>query len=105
MHNPERHLEHNPIRRLEPPAVGTHDLVCGMAVSNDSQFSTQFEGRTYRFCSQKCQTTFSAEPEYYRISPTETEQVHQVAHRSGNPAYYRTQKTKEGISIERGNRI
>ncbi|CAI8714181.1 Copper-transporting P-type ATPase [Pseudomonas sp. IT-196MI5] len=78
MQSPERDQEHNPIRQLEPQAVGTHDPVCGMAVSNDSQFSTQFEGQTYRFCSQKCQTTFRAEPEHYRISPTETEQIHQA---------------------------
>jgi Cu+-exporting ATPase len=49
-----------------------------MAVSNDSQFSTQYKGQTYRFCSQKCQTTFRAEPERYRISATEIEQVRQA---------------------------
>lgn len=74
MHSPE----HTPLRQLEPRAVGPHDPVCGMAVSNDSQFSTQYKGQTYRFCSQKCQTTFRAEPERYRISATEIEQVRQA---------------------------
>lgn len=59
-------------------AVGTHDPVCGMAIGNDSQFATRYEGRTYRFCSQKCQTTFNAEPEHYRVSPTEIEQIQQA---------------------------
>jgi hypothetical protein len=46
MHSPEHHQEHTPLRQLEPRAVGPHDPVCGMVVSNDSQFSTQYEGRT-----------------------------------------------------------
>lgn len=72
MHSPEHHQEHTPLRQLEPRAVGPHDPVCGMAISN-SQFSTQYEGRTYQFCSQKCKTTFRAEPERHRISSLEIE--------------------------------
>ncbi|KAB0483893.1 heavy metal translocating P-type ATPase [Pseudomonas reinekei] len=49
-----------------------------MTVSNDSQFSTEYEGQNYRFCSQKCQTTFRAAPERYRISQLKIEQVPQT---------------------------
>ena len=78
MHTPELRQEHDPIQKPEPQPSGSHDPVCGMTVSNDSQFSTQYEGQNYRFCSQKCQTTFRAEPERYRTSPLEIEQVHQT---------------------------
>ena len=68
MHTPEVRQEHGPIQNSEPQATGSHGPVCGMTVSNDSQFSTEYEGQNYRFCSQKCQTTFRASPERYRIS-------------------------------------
>ncbi|SDO42312.1 Cu+-exporting ATPase [Pseudomonas reinekei] len=78
MHTPEVRQEHGPIQNSEPQATGSHDPVCGMTVSNDSQFSTEYEGQNYRFCSQKCQTTFRAAPERYRISQLKIEQVPQT---------------------------
>ncbi len=78
MPTPELRSEHNPIQKSEPPPTGSHDPVCGMTVSIDSQFSTEYEGQNYRFCSQKCQTTFRAAPERYRISQRKIEQVHQT---------------------------
>ena len=41
MHTPEVRQEHGPIQNSEPQATGSHDPVCGMIVSNDSQFSTE----------------------------------------------------------------
>ncbi|WP_390957014.1 heavy metal translocating P-type ATPase [Pseudomonas moorei] len=75
MHAPELRQD-DPIHKPEP--TGSHDPVCGMTVSNESQFSTEYKGQNYRFCSRKCQTTFRAEPERYQISPTEIEHVHQA---------------------------
>lgn len=78
MHTPEVRQEHGPIQNSEPQVTGSHDPVCGMTVSNDSQFSTEYEGQNYRFCSQKCQTTFRAAPERYRISQLKIEPVPQT---------------------------
>nr|WP_257605263.1 heavy metal translocating P-type ATPase [Pseudomonas sp. UMAB-40] len=78
MHTPELRQEHDLIQKSEPQPTGSHDPVCGMTVSNDSQFSTEYEGQNYRFCGQKCQTTFRAAPERYRISQLKIEQVHQT---------------------------
>ncbi|MCT9827094.1 heavy metal translocating P-type ATPase [Pseudomonas veronii] len=78
MHTPEVRQEHGPIQNSEPQPTGSHDPVCGMTVSNDSQFSTEYEGQHYRFCSQKCQTTFRAAPERYRISQLKIEQFPQT---------------------------
>lgn len=44
------------------------DPVCGMTVSANSQFSAEHEGKTYRFCSEKCESKFVAEPQKY-VSP------------------------------------
>uniref|UniRef100_UPI00114D0B68 YHS domain-containing protein n=1 Tax=Pseudomonas sp. BIOMIG1N TaxID=1763882 RepID=UPI00114D0B68 len=68
MPTPELRSEHDPLQKSEPQLTGSHDPVCGMTVSNDSQFSTEYEGQNYRFCSQKCQTTIRAAPKRYRIS-------------------------------------
>ena len=78
MQRPGSHQEQHPKRQIEPQAIATHDPVCGMAVSSGSEFSAQYEGRTYQFCSQKCQTAFRAAPERYRASPPEIEHVHQA---------------------------
>jgi len=78
MHTPEVRQEHGPIQNSEPQATGSHDPVCGMTVSNDSQFSTEYEGQHYRFCSLKCQTAFRTAPERYRISQPKIEPVPQT---------------------------
>lgn len=85
MHAPEFRQD-DPIHKPAPQPTGSHDPVCGMTVSNESQFSTEYEGRTYQFCSQKCQTTFRAEPERYRLSPPEIEHVHQAPAEPLTPA-------------------
>nr|WP_316679493.1 heavy metal translocating P-type ATPase [Ralstonia chuxiongensis] len=42
-----------------------------MTVSANSQFSAEHEGKTYRFCSEKCESKFVAEPQKY-VSPQAT---------------------------------
>ncbi len=39
------------------------DPVCGMTIDPaQAATSTEYEGRTYYFCSQHCATTFAADP-------------------------------------------
>ena len=42
-----------------------HDPVCGMEVKPDAPFHADHEGRTYRFCSERCQNKFEANPASY----------------------------------------
>ena len=65
MHTSSCHHDHNHSHHGEQQQGGLHDPVCGMAVSSDSKISEQYEGQTYRFCSQKCQEKFRAEPQRY----------------------------------------
>jgi Cu2+-exporting ATPase len=50
---------------------GHRDPVCGMPVAADSKRTHDYQGRTYRFCSEGCRARFSAEPEQYlkNVSP------------------------------------
>jgi len=45
------------------------DPVCGMSVDEKSpdilQFSSQYGGQTFNFCSQKCKDAFEQTPETY----------------------------------------
>jgi Cu+-exporting ATPase len=41
------------------------DPVCGMTVDETTAASTQFEARTYYFCSEACRKTFDADPAAY----------------------------------------
>ena len=41
------------------------DPVCGMKVSNDSDFQTTFHDHTYYFCSEHCYDKFKAEPDSF----------------------------------------
>ena len=60
MHSHEHHM-HTKTQSEEE----LHDPVCGMKVSQDSQFSAQHANQNYHFCSAKCQAKFAAEPERY----------------------------------------
>jgi len=41
------------------------DLVCGMDVDEDMPLKTEFEGKTYYFCSVVCKNVFEKEPHRY----------------------------------------
>ena len=60
MHSHEHHTHPK-----TQPEEELHDPVCGMKVSQDSQFSAQYADQSYHFCSAKCQAKFAAEPERY----------------------------------------
>jgi len=42
-----------------------NDPVCGMNVSDDSEYAVEHEGKHYRFCSEICLYKFKAEPQQY----------------------------------------
>ena len=58
-------LGHAEVQPAAAPMGAVLDPVCGMPVSRDSQFIQAYAGRTYRFCSQKCQLKFAAQPQRY----------------------------------------
>jgi YHS domain-containing protein len=44
----------------------TKDPVCGMNVDEkNAEFTTQFAGKTYAFCSENCKQEFEADPDEY----------------------------------------
>lgn len=43
----------------------TADPVCGMLVDKKSEFSSEYQNRDYRFCSEKCKSLFEQEPELF----------------------------------------
>ncbi len=58
--HPAGHSEHN---QNDPSAL--KDPVCGMKVTEQSPHQTVHEGRTFYFCSAKCQGKFVASPRQY----------------------------------------
>lgn len=42
-----------------------HDPVCGMEVESPSDYSIDFEGKKYEFCSEACKQKFASEPHKY----------------------------------------
>ena len=43
----------------------TTDPVCGMDVTEDSEYDAKYQGKVYRFCSRHCQEKFKADPARY----------------------------------------
>lgn len=42
------------------------DPVCNMQVDEtDAEFTTEYDGKTYYFCSKSCQEAFESDPEEY----------------------------------------
>ena len=42
-----------------------YDPVCGMAAGKDTPYVTEYAGKKYSFCSEKCKTEFLKEPVKY----------------------------------------
>ncbi len=43
-----------------------HDEVCGMTISaEDAAATTDFQGKTYYFCTERCKTKFEEHPGWY----------------------------------------
>jgi len=62
-------LHHNPA--ASTGGLTEKDPVCGMTVSADSRFHAAHQGKTYRFCSEKCESKFVAAPQRYVAASTE----------------------------------
>jgi Cu+-exporting ATPase len=56
--------ERHPIHAPSPGAL-EKDPVCGMDVSADAPFRSQFSGKTYVFCSRRCLDRFEQNPEAF----------------------------------------
>jgi YHS domain-containing protein len=41
------------------------DPVCGMTVSKDTEYTAEYDGQMYYFCSKECRDQFMADPEKY----------------------------------------
>ena len=59
---PHHHAKH------EDTLAETQDPVCGMAVSPDATIASDYGGKHYVFCSDKCKTTFDRNPAKYAES-------------------------------------
>src|SRR5450830_335931 len=68
------HPADSPEHPLAEPGLGAgvapplKDPVCGMTVTAQSPHQLAHDGRTFYFCSSKCQSTFAADPLHY-LSP------------------------------------
>ncbi|MGN7103837.1 heavy metal translocating P-type ATPase [Ralstonia holmesii] len=63
VHGSSEHHHHNP--QASTAGLTEKDPVCGMTVSADSRFHAAHQGKTYRFCSEKCESKFVADPPRY----------------------------------------
>jgi len=64
---------HSPDHRTDPAAL--KDPVCGMAVTEQSLHQAEHEGRTFYFCSAKCQGKFTANPQQFLAPAPAQEQA------------------------------
>jgi uncharacterized protein len=56
---------------------GARDPVCGMTVDRTTALRSEWEGRTYYFCSPGCKERFEADPARYLERPRRPEHAHQ----------------------------
>jgi len=59
---------------MATPAAGEGammDPVCGMEVTADSEWTAEYEGVTYYFCSEACRDKFLEDPMAYMKQPAE----------------------------------
>jgi YHS domain-containing protein len=56
--------------RQNKPAEMVLDPVCGMKVDpQQTEFSHDYQGQPYYFCSQSCLEKFKQNPDAYRVHP------------------------------------
>lgn len=80
MHTESCQHDHDHSHPHEQPDGSQRDLVCGMTVPPDSRYFELYEGKTYRFCSEKCLTKFRAAPVHY-LSPPRTKNTRAISTR------------------------
>ncbi len=73
------------------------DPVCGMMVSPEKAAAqSEYQGKTYYFCSARCAERFVKEPEKSLAAPG-TGGMEHVAHASGSAATHNKQKSSKGV--------
>lgn len=74
------------------------DPVCNMHVDKQEALQHDFEGKTYYFCSEKCQSKFSAAPHLYTSSNKEIQ--HPVGHEKANHSHHSAQPSEKNQSLQ-----
>jgi len=64
----------------------TKDPVCGMSVTNLSDFHSEHSGHTYYFCSRRCFDRFVADPNYY-LDVSVEERIKEKLPKNGSSQY------------------
>jgi Cu+-exporting ATPase len=74
------------------------DPVCGMTVTEESKYHEEFKGKTYFFCSDKCQSKFHSSPVQYIAKPaTTTADAHTQHHQTVQPLMMQAQQARPSI--------
>lgn len=61
------------------------DPICGMTVSDDAPLKADFQGETFRFCSEHCLATFQAAPAKYAGAAGDIDPVCGMTVAAGGP--------------------
>lgn len=69
------HHDHHHTHIVTPEDEGLRDPVCGMTVTPSREFSEQYNGQAYSFCSLKCQEKFQADPKRYTRNSSDAKYV------------------------------
>lgn len=74
---------HNQDHKAQATTDVLKDPVCGMTVTEESKYHEEFKGKTYFFCSDKCQSKFHSSPVQYIAKPaTTTADAHTQHHQT-----------------------
>ena len=74
---------HNQDHMAQATTDVLNDPVCGMTVTEESKYHEEFKGKTYFFCSDKCQSKFHSSPVQYIAKPaTTTADAHTQHHQT-----------------------
>ncbi len=79
--------------------MNLNDLVCGMSVSSDSKFRSEFEGQDYYFCSAGCKAKFDTSPEQY-LDQGQDPQCDHCHGRKGNHSHEVISSVRNDTGIE-----
>ncbi len=69
---------HKAHRAVSPAAGKVVDPVCGMQVDSGSPYRNSFQGREFRFCSERCRDRFKVDPAKYALSDSRPAHVHRA---------------------------
>jgi Cu+-exporting ATPase len=92
----ERNMEHE--QKVQTIENSMKDPVCNMNVDIKNALQHDFEGKTYYFCSEKCQSKFSAAPHLYTSSNKEIQ--HPVGHEKARHSHHFAQPSEKYQSLQ-----